>query len=317
MRGSPVYQVEQLYKKSGINQIGQSKHRAKMQSRKAGRLTWSDLSASLGIYSYATADAYREVWIQVFEFARESFGIKSILDLTGDMVKDYLEVRIEDGVALNTYTLHAAACQKLEVALDLFDRQIGDIKKPRKYLFVKKIDATRPTARHELKDFEGSRAYDDPEVMIAALVDDKFSLAAKIQLYGGPRVREVSLIRRTQLRGVKNDPHTGEEKGYFEIQGKGGKMTLVGVPIETYKALHDMTLKKDFRFNPTTYRRALKVAAEATGQKYNGSHGLRWNFARERKGELQENGLFHEEAMQEVSRDMGHERPSISSHYMR
>jgi hypothetical protein len=63
MRGSPVGQVTQIWRNSGVNQIGQSKHAAKETAREAGAESWHDVGKSLGVHSYKTADLYRDVWI--------------------------------------------------------------------------------------------------------------------------------------------------------------------------------------------------------------------------------------------------------------
>ena len=60
----------------------------------------------------------------------------------------------------------------------------------------------------------------------------------------------------------------------------------------------------------------LKIAAEAFGQRYNGSHGLRWNFARERFSELQTAGASYERCLGTVSSEMGHHRIEIPRRYL-
>lgn len=64
------------------------------------------------------------------------------------------------------------------------------------------------------------------------------------------------------------------------------------------------------------YRHSLKAAAHQSGQDYNGSHGLRWNFAQERFAELQAHGLSYEKALGVLSHEMGHNRIEISEHYL-
>ena len=63
---------------------------------------------------------------------------------------------------------------------------------------------------------------------------------------------------------------------------------------------------------------SLKEAAQTTNQEYQGSHGLRWNFARERFYKIQLiGGLTYDQALQQVSWEMKHERASITEHYLR
>jgi hypothetical protein len=72
-----------------------------------------------------------------------------------------------------------------------------------------------------------------------------------------------------------------------------------------------------FTFDRHQYRLALKIAASKSGQQYCGSHGLRWNYAQERFVALQQSGLTREEALVQVSHEMGHSRGDITEHYLR
>jgi integrase len=317
MRGSAVYQVQTLWAQSGINRIGTAKHCAKQVAREAGARTWGDLGRELGIHSYGTADAYREVWVAVMRHARVHFSVRDIECLQDEIIGSFLAGKIEEEIALATYKQYAAACGKLESALNLYHQQRSpEVSKEKKYDFREAIDATREIARVELRRFEASRAYDYPVALIAALDNPHFQLAARLQLLGGPRVREVSLIKADQCRGRWPDPLTNGNKGWFAVEGKGGKRTTVGIPSRLYDALlQEIELHGAFRICADRYRRALQRAAAESGQDYQGSHGLRWNYARNRLNELQRHGLVFEEAMQQVSRELGHERATITLHY--
>jgi len=162
-----------------------------------------------------------------------------------------------------------------------------------------------------------SRAYESPSDLISALKEPVHQLIASIQYEGGARLDEVRTIREDSFHGIKTDPFTGEEKGYIEVIGKGGKIREIAVTPETYEVAQQWV--KNFGrigFDGREYRQDLKQSAEFTGQDYHGSHGLRWNFARERFEELMGNGLTYEQALAEVSQEMGHERADITKHYL-
>ena len=115
------------------------------------------------------------------------------------------------------------------------------------------------------------------------------------------------------------DEHTGEFRGWIEVEGKGGKEREISVSVETYHAVERVLQENgsNMHFDKNEYREILKDAAEASGQDYTGSHGLRWNFAEERMEELQEHtSMTYEERLQEVSWEMGHERADITEHYL-
>ena len=70
-------------------------------------------------------------------------------------------------------------------------------------------------------------------------------------------------------------------------------------------------------FKKAAYLKHLKSAAEISKQQYNGSHGLRWDFAQERMKILQKTGLLYEQCLTIVSQEMGHERADITLHYLK
>lgn len=193
------------------------------------------------------------------------------------------------------------------------------------------------------------RAYDDPKALIDAITDPSFKLAAKIQYESGARLEGIERIdhylsiktqklhdnrlsdsidyiriddinsKVEQLQGIEYDSLEAMQKGrIFDIE-KGGKPGILLVHVDTYKQLKAHLLKHDvFHIDINKYRTALKKAAQITNQEYQGSHGLRWNFARERFSKIQIiGGLTYDQALQQVSWEMKHERASITEHYLR
>ena len=59
------------------------------------------------------------------------------------------------------------------------------------------------------------------------------------------------------------------------------------------------------------------MTAKKSDQKYNGSHGLRWNFAQNRMDyHMTHGGLTYEAGLVAVSDEMGHVRGDITEHYL-
>jgi len=321
MRGSVTYQVHQLFNESGINRIGFSKHTDKEAVREAFAnkdtyANWHEIGQNIGIYSYATADAYRDVWSQVLTYAKEEYGVKDIEKLSGEIVQSYLESKVDQQVAYSTFGQYASACEKLSVALDLYASRQG---RDATYDFHTSLQEVREAAREKLDRFDDSRAYARPQELVSAVRNSDHRLAAQLQAESGARVHEVSLIRESALLGVGIDRFTRQEMGFFAMSGKGGKDGVKGVSVETYRRL-ETRIKKNgrvFRINEKSYRESIKSAAERSGQEYQSTHGLRWNFAQERYTELQEHGLNEIQALFEVSQEMGHERGDITTHYLK
>lgn len=302
MRGSPKYQISQIYNESGIKQIGHSKHEAKTTAREGGARTWAEIGQKMGIHSYKTADAYRETWKRCFEHARTTDGLKDITKMEGRHVESYLKSCAESGCSHATFSQYAAALGKLDQALNLYSEKydLG-----RTYTLARGVTSAREFGAN-LQRFEGSRAYARPADLVAAVSDSKYQLAAQIQHKTGVRINEVGHIRPYQLRGIDLD-----------VKGKGGKELTKTLTQEIAAQLRRYLKRGDYKIDKDDYRAGLKAAAEKTGQDYTGSHGLRWNYAQEQIEARCSEGTPYYQALGEVSREMGHERPDITEHYLR
>lgn len=324
MRGTINWQIHEIYFKSGINQIGSSKHKAKEEIRSSLstqniKTNWHVMGKNIGIFSYRTADLYRDIWKQLGSFVRDNYKIKDLEKIEGQHVKAYLESKIEKGLAHNTFVQHAAALEKFETALNGYAKNTGS---GNNYEFTSYIKETRSSAHNNLERFNGNRDYDNPKDLIDNIKNENHQLVAKIQLESGCRVSECTYLSEKNLMGFKQDPVTGEEKGVIYLEKtKGGKSGEKYMSVETYKLL-EQKIKTNtegrFQINNDNYRESLKKAAEKTDQKYTGTHGLRWNFAVERFNEVQGNGLLNDqEALYQVSKELFHERADITKHYLK
>jgi len=86
---------------------------------------------------------------------------------------------------------------------------------------------------------------------------------------------------------------------------------------QTYQKIADHIQQNgNLKVNVDGYRQPLKTAAHASAQFYNGSHGLRWNFAQQRFAELQAAGKSYEKSLGAVSAELGHNRIEITTHYL-
>ena len=71
-----------------------------------------------------------------------------------------------------------------------------------------------------------------------------------------------------------------------------------------------------YSVNRDKYEYQLKKACKETGQAWNGSHGLRHNYAQNRMNELS-GRMSYGEAMLQTSKEMGHHRMEITQKYLR
>ena len=89
-------------------------------------MTWAEIGERTAIYSYNTAEAYKDVWHQCCNFLKETEGLKDIEKLNGEDVTAYLESRIEAGVSRATFAKESAALAKLENALNSYANLRGN-----------------------------------------------------------------------------------------------------------------------------------------------------------------------------------------------
>ena len=326
MRGSIKYQVHTLFLKSGIDKIGRSRHAAKESVRRSlkafgQRPSWYKLGKKMGIHSTGTRDTYEAIWRQMLEHAKSQFGIRDIEKLTGDHIHSFLESKNldpENRISNQTFFNYSSACEKIETALTMYAFRTAT---GNSFSFTPNIESIRETAMEITLDrFLGNRAYESPKLLIDNLKNEVHRLAARIQFEGGARISEANHIGKEQLKGVFKDRYSGQKKGRFEVQGKGGKIRDIQVSVRTYNDLKEVIDEKgSFDFNDRTYRNDLEKTARFIGEdpKNKGSHGLRWNFAQDRFCEVQLKANVNDiHALSIVSEEMGHIRASITEHYL-
>lgn len=319
MRGSIKGQTLHLLNTSGVKCIGESKHQAKDSARVAlaaeGRGgTSPNIATKTGIHSLATRENYLEKWQEFARFSKEEYGVKDLEKLKADHVHSFLNYKTELGVSYSHWSGYAAALGKLENALNQYSEKYG---RGNSYDFRAAIKELRPEARAELPRFTGTRNYTDPRQLVGAIGNIAHQLAARIQLESGLRVAGATNITAGQLRGLASDALTGKLVGRIDYIGKGGKPGTAQVSPGTYQILAEHIREHgQLKVNADGYRNGLKEAARHTGQDYNGSHGLRWNFAQERFAELQAAGVSYERCLGVVSHELGHNRIEITQHYL-
>jgi len=134
-------------------------------------------------------------------------------------------------------------------------------------------------------------------------------------------LHELNHIKPEQLR-------TENGKHFVDVEkGKGGKNRTVEVKdakaFQAYKSLVDskhLTTGKyagKFVFSSSAYRSAVSRAAAQAGERERGTHSFRWNYAQEQYIERQiADNKPESQAKIEVSHELGHNRASITDHYL-
>lgn len=291
-------------------QFGASRHDAKEAARAAGAKGKTEYAMATGIHSHATHRKYFSHATAFLKWARTTHGIQRPDMLTAAHVEEYLTKK--SYLSLPSYRQLTAALNKVDAALGkCHDRP------PQ---WTETLASFRSAAQVVCRDDPPARAYDKPGELVNRL-DGDMRLVAELQWRSGLRVSEATLIRADQLHGTYTD-HTGRVVGKLHLskeRTKGGKERDVPVPVDLYERLSARLYDRPLHIaDIDEYRKDLRAAALATGQDPTGkcTHGLRWNYAQERREELLL-CLTDEQSQKIVSQELGHERLRITLHYQR
>jgi len=318
MRGNFKTQVGRLFQE--IDGVGSSKWADKQQARaelqsRGESATSSAIGAMTSIHSNDTNKEYFNKCVELANWAREVDGLKDIEKLSSAHVEAFLAEKIDAGVSLSHWSGYSAAFSKLEQAQEKFALSVRA--ETKQFGYRAATAALRPEAHAELHRFRGTRNYQNPSALVAALKTDTGRLVAAIQHQSGLRVTAATHIGPDQLKGLIKDRYSGEMRGQIQYVCKGGNVLTASVSHKTYSELQGHVLcKGELKVDHKAYRSELKEAATRTGQEFNSTHGLRWNFAQERFADLIGRGVAYEKALGVVSAEMGHHRISISEHYV-
>ena len=268
------------------------------------------------VSSYKTMESYRNIWNNFFNYLKEHWAIKNCELIEAHHVSAYMEYKIEYYPSTKYMQKISAAIGKLEVALQYFTHEI--------YCQTKKYDfSIRQNILDEARDLKTiannyhNRTYRNPKKIISYLSNEKHKLAASIQLEGGARIEGVALIKKEQLHGYLVDGITNVKKGIIFTKEKGGKEGNVLVSIAIYQKLQNHISKfNSFKIKRQKYYEDIKKACNISNENPEGSHGFRWNFAKNRMFEYAQANYSYQESLLGVSQEMKHNRAQITEHYL-
>lgn len=261
-------------------------------------------------------ESYRSIWNNFFNYLKEHWNIKDFEQIESQHIQAYMDYKVEYYPSKQYLEKISAALSKLEIALQKFTKEIHGIEK--KYDF-----SIRQTILDEARDLKfvannyHNRAYINPTLLIQNLQNPLHKLAATIQYEGGARIEGVAFIKPEQVLGTKLDSITSIQKGIIFTKEKGGKAGEVLISLYTYNELQNYLFQNPkFKINRQAYYQDIKQAALLTFEVAEGSHGLRWNFAKRRMFEYAQAGYSYGESLQQVSYEMKHNRANITEHYL-
>lgn len=269
------------------------------------------------VASYKTMESYRNVWNNFFNYLKEHWQLKDAEEINFQHIIAYMDYKLEYYPSKQYIEKISAALGKLEIALTYYTKaKYGEA---RNYNFSIRQSMLNSARNFDLvADNYHNRAYADPISLIDALKENPWHhIAARIEYEGGARVEGCALIKKEQLHGYKYDPITKEQKGVILTKEKGGKVGEILINKNTYRRLESCIALYDvFKLKRSEYYQSIKKACQTLNIPSEGTHGLRWNFAKRRMFEYAKSGYSYEQSLQGVSWEMKHNRAYITEHYL-
>ncbi|MFD1261658.1 site-specific integrase [Entomomonas asaccharolytica] len=245
----------------------------------------------------------------------------SLRQLTPAMALVYLEQRAED-VGQKTLDMERQAIQ-------LMMQQVSHLLEPDKRL---------PVIKSEYTQVLNSRAYSQAQVeLIVEAQSPANAMATELAYSSGLRAHELFTLlpateRIADTRPALASKFVGREGVLYTVQGKGGLIREVVIPYHLANRLEELRLAEPITITDrhihyqqhyginggNRWSSSFSTASKRALGWSNGAHGLRHSYAKRRMVELQVHcGLNREQALQTVSQEMGHFRPSITEVYLR
>ncbi len=280
---------------SNANGIGQSKVEARNASNTTGE---NGHKVSDKAHSIKEMQNMRSVTTQYVNYVKENYEGKVAGNINTESARAFI---LNKATEVGQGTLNTYISILNKVSDNLNKDHIGNLNR-------EAIQSIKNDIKEhiELKSDHVNRAYENAEAIKQEMAHTPFSLSTELQTEAGLRANDT----------INSDKWQINQDNTLTIHNSKGGLTYTTAPL-SQELINKVEQAKEmgYKANYTEYREALKEAVESTNQEYNGTHGLRYSFAQNRIGELQNNGYTHEEAKGQVSLELGHSRLEITKHY--
>jgi integrase len=300
-------QIQDIIRRSGMVDIDTDYKRAEhvAELRGEGMTDWHAQASCTSITEHKTLEAYKQDWRELGKYQRDNGYGTSLRKVSPDCVRDFLQDKLDAGRSYNTMIGYLTSIGKLDAMLDAGSGH----ERGRLFDCVLQGDASmRATIKAEAPrtDTE-TRAYNDPQAVVAAIADPRCQLAAEIQLSTGLRAHDVCYIRLNDDGSLSIRSKAGRTIPQYTIPGdlSARLMAINGGP----GAFH-LTGYNHYRYE-------LAKACAATGEHYTGTHALRHSYAQQSYADHRASGMSDNEAKAAVSEELFHHRLEVVDVYLR
>ena len=272
--GSIKYQVSQILQK--VNGIGTSKKETREQS--GAKSLESGHKVSDKVHSYKSLENMRNDLTNLANYAKAEFQIKDIKEINIDIVSSWFKSK---DIGYNTASNYMSELNKVSDHFNFTKEEIKELRADLKNDLPKTVLETR--AYKNLEKIE---------------LNPKHQAAFELQRDHGLRVNAATHINlEKQLNG-----------NTLTYREKGGKLSRKELNPTLAQKIKENAVDGKYEINKRTYARDFQKQIEKSGQKYNGTHGIRHTYAQK---------MMETNSKAEVSHEMGHSRPEITDTYLR
>ena len=272
--GSIKYQISNII--NSHNGIGVSKKEQRANSGLKSLENGHNVSDK--IHSYKSIENLRNDLTNLANFSKENFGIKDITQISASNVRAWIESK------QITYNTASNYLSELNKVAEHFSFSKEEMKALREDLKAKLTNKTPET-----------RAYKQLEKIT---LRENSQVAFELQRDYGLRINAATNINIEKQ--LKDNTRIYREKG--------GKLSQKKLNASLTSKIIKNAVNGKYEINKRTYSREIKKEIEKTGQKFNGSHGIRHAYAQKN---------IEEKKQSEVSHELGHSRTEILKVYLR
>jgi len=273
--GSINYQVSKIIKAHngiGISKL-QRRNESGIKSAENGHRV-SDL-----FHSYRSLDNARSRFTSLGKYAKEEFGVKDMSKIDKEIVGQWIR---DKNLSYRSASNYLSDINKVSDHLSITREEVKELR----------AELKQELTKNELT----TRAY---KHLDRIQLPEKLQPAFELQRDYGLRVNAATHINiEKQLLG-----------NTLIYKEKGGKLSEKELTPTLASKIKENAINGKYEVSYTTYRENLQKAIEKTGQKYNGTHGIRHTYAQRE--------LEAGKSKQEVSEALGHVREEITNVYIR
>jgi len=305
MTASIKYQIQ--IAANNVDGIGRSKRSNRKDSKYYGE---KGQKVSEFIHALKSMDQFKRLTGSLLVHQKEHFDRRPDLhNISREVLESLVNDYIERGLKYNTISTYLSQFNKLRISIGkIKDTDPQWRKDKRDPLFTQKdIAEVRAIAKAQaLGSKHVNRAYSNPEA-IGIHMHGTHALSFQLQKDYGLRVTAATKISPLQLK----------DNNKFEFVNKGGKHQIIKIDPLLHQKLKIATSQGKGLYIPyNQYLKSFKEAVKLSGQKYTGTHGLRYSYAQDKVNNLRTQGFSDVKAKGMVSSDLGHKRTEITDHYL-